>query len=92
MNELGAPFVIDVDISDTDSGMPIDDLVARCQAGDTQAVAEMVTVYALQCMERLIMTGEKSVDVKEDVYWRYNRRLDERRPDRKISTSDRDQS
>jgi 4-hydroxyacetophenone monooxygenase len=38
---------------------------------------EMVTVYALQCMERLIMSGEKSVDVREEVYWRYNRRIDD---------------
>jgi len=37
---------------------------------------EMVTVYALQCMERLILTGEKSVDVKEEVYRDYNRRID----------------
>jgi 4-hydroxyacetophenone monooxygenase len=38
---------------------------------------EMVTVYALRCIERLIVNGEKSVDVKEEVYLRYNRRLDQ---------------
>lgn len=37
---------------------------------------EMVTVYALQCMERLIAKGEKSIAIKEEVYWQYNRRLD----------------
>jgi 4-hydroxyacetophenone monooxygenase len=38
---------------------------------------EMVTVYALQCMERLIMSGERSVEVKQDTYWRYNRHIDD---------------
>ena len=38
---------------------------------------EMVTFYAMQCMERLILNGERAVDVKEDAYWRYNRHIDE---------------
>ena len=38
---------------------------------------EMVTLYAMQCIERLILEGTHAVDVKEDAYWRYNRRLDE---------------
>jgi 4-hydroxyacetophenone monooxygenase len=37
---------------------------------------ELVTSYAMQCMERLILDGEKAVDVKEDAYWRYNRMID----------------
>jgi 4-hydroxyacetophenone monooxygenase len=38
---------------------------------------EMVTRFALQCMERLILGGKRSVDVTEDAYWRYNYELDE---------------
>jgi 4-hydroxyacetophenone monooxygenase len=39
---------------------------------------EMITWYALQCMERLILDGKKSIDVKEEAYWRYNKLVDER--------------
>jgi 4-hydroxyacetophenone monooxygenase len=39
---------------------------------------ELVTVYALQCMERLILEDNKSIDAKEDAYWRYNKEVDER--------------
>ena len=35
-------------------------------------------VYALQCMERLILEDKKSIDAKEDAYWRYNKEVDER--------------
>ena len=52
---------------------------------------EMVTLYAMQCMERLILTGEKSNDVKEEVYWRYNRRLDEENS-RRVWSDPRSQS
>jgi 4-hydroxyacetophenone monooxygenase len=38
---------------------------------------EMTTLYAMQCMEKLILEGKQSVEVKEDAYWRYNRRVDE---------------
>jgi 4-hydroxyacetophenone monooxygenase len=38
---------------------------------------ELVTFYAMQCMERLILNGERAIDVKEDAYWRYNRHIDE---------------
>ena len=38
---------------------------------------EMTMVYALQCMERLILDGKQSIAVKEDAYWRYNRQVDE---------------
>jgi 4-hydroxyacetophenone monooxygenase len=37
----------------------------------------MVTFYALQCMERLIIEGAKAVEAKDGAMWRYNRRLDE---------------
>lgn len=52
---------------------------------------EMVTVYAMQCMERLILNGEKSVDIKEEVYWRYNRRLDDENS-RRVWSDPRSQS
>jgi len=38
---------------------------------------EVTMLYAMQCMERLILEGERSVEVKEDAYWRYNRLVDE---------------
>jgi 4-hydroxyacetophenone monooxygenase len=38
---------------------------------------EMTTLYAMQCIEKLILDESKSVEVREDAYWRYNRRLDE---------------
>jgi 4-hydroxyacetophenone monooxygenase len=38
---------------------------------------EMTMLYAMQCMERLILDRKHSIDVKEDAYWRYNRLVDE---------------
>lgn len=38
---------------------------------------EMVTGYALQCIEQLILNGRRTIEVKTDAYWRYNRLLDE---------------
>jgi 4-hydroxyacetophenone monooxygenase len=38
---------------------------------------EMVTRFALQCMERLILGGKSSIDVTEEAYWRYNDELDQ---------------
>jgi 4-hydroxyacetophenone monooxygenase len=38
---------------------------------------EMTMVYAMQCMERLILDDKQSIEVKEDAYWRYNRVVDE---------------
>ncbi len=38
---------------------------------------ELVTHYAMQCMERLILEDEKAVDVTADAYWRYNNWIDE---------------
>jgi len=37
---------------------------------------EMTVVYAMQCMERLILDGKQSVEVTEEAYWRYNRLVD----------------
>jgi 4-hydroxyacetophenone monooxygenase len=39
---------------------------------------EMVTRYALLCMERLVLEGKNAIEPKEDAYWRYNDHLDER--------------
>ncbi len=38
---------------------------------------EVTTRYILKCLEELILEGKKSVDVKEDAYWRYAREVDE---------------
>ena len=38
---------------------------------------EVTMRYALQCMERLILDGKNTIDVKEEAFWRYNRILDE---------------
>ena len=37
---------------------------------------EMTMFYALQCMEKLIAEGKKSIEVSECAYWRYNHELD----------------
>jgi 4-hydroxyacetophenone monooxygenase len=37
---------------------------------------EMTMVYAMQCIERLILDGRQSVEVTEEAYWRYNRLVD----------------
>ena len=39
---------------------------------------EMVTRFALECIEHLILNGKRSVDVTESAYWRWNGELDER--------------
>jgi 4-hydroxyacetophenone monooxygenase len=39
---------------------------------------ELVTHYALQCMEKLILDGKRAIEVESDAYWRYNHFLDER--------------
>jgi 4-hydroxyacetophenone monooxygenase len=39
---------------------------------------EMVGWYALQCIERLILGGERTMEVKSDSYWRYNELVDRR--------------
>jgi 4-hydroxyacetophenone monooxygenase len=39
---------------------------------------ELVGRYAMECMERLILDHKRSIEVKEDAYWRYNELLDER--------------
>lgn len=42
------------------------------------AFQEMETHYALKCIERLILDGKKSIDVKEEPWRRYNEMIDER--------------
>ena len=42
------------------------------------AFQEMETLYALKCIERLILDERKSIDVQEEPYRRYNEMLDER--------------
>jgi 4-hydroxyacetophenone monooxygenase len=39
---------------------------------------ELVTGYALQCMERLILENKRSIEPRENAYWRYNHEVDER--------------
>ena len=38
---------------------------------------EVTILYALQCMEKLILDGRQSVEVKEGAFWRYNRVVDQ---------------
>lgn len=38
---------------------------------------EMTTLYALQCLERLILEGRRAIEVQAEAYWRYNRVVDE---------------
>ena len=42
------------------------------------AFQEMETVYALRCIERMILDDVKSIDVKPEAYWAYNEIVDER--------------
>jgi 4-hydroxyacetophenone monooxygenase len=37
---------------------------------------EMTMLYAMQCMEKLILEGKESIEVTEEAYWRYNHELD----------------
>ncbi|RYD88155.1 MAG: hypothetical protein EOP61_34145 [Sphingomonadales bacterium] len=39
---------------------------------------EMTALYAMQCIERLILDDQRTIEVKEEAYWRYNRQVDER--------------
>jgi 4-hydroxyacetophenone monooxygenase len=43
---------------------------------------EMVTRYALQCIEHLVVGGTRSIDVTPDAYWSWNGELDEREKSR----------
>lgn len=38
---------------------------------------EMTMVYAMKCMEKLILDNKQSIDVKEDAFWDYNHLVDE---------------
>jgi 4-hydroxyacetophenone monooxygenase len=42
------------------------------------AFQEMETYYALRCIERLVLDGKQSIDVREDAYRQYNEMIDER--------------
>lgn len=42
------------------------------------AFQEMETVYALKCIERLVLDGKKSIDVEMEAYREYNELIDER--------------
>ena len=37
---------------------------------------EVTILYALQCMEKLILDGKQAVEVKDAAYWRYNEVVD----------------
>jgi 4-hydroxyacetophenone monooxygenase len=37
---------------------------------------EMVMLYAMQCMEKLIVEKKRSIDVKEEAYWRFAEAVD----------------
>jgi 4-hydroxyacetophenone monooxygenase len=39
---------------------------------------EMTMQYALKCMEKLILDDMRTIEVKEEAYWRYGRLIDER--------------
>lgn len=39
---------------------------------------ELVTLYAMQCIEKLVLEGKRTVEAKSDAYLRYNRLVDER--------------
>jgi 4-hydroxyacetophenone monooxygenase len=46
------------------------------------AFHELVTRYALQCMERLILDGRRAIEPKREAYDRYNEDVDERNANR----------
>jgi 4-hydroxyacetophenone monooxygenase len=39
---------------------------------------EMITRFALECMQQMILDGNDSVEVSEAAYWRFNHELDQR--------------
>ena len=48
----------------------------------TASFHELIALYAMQCMEHLVLEEKHSIDVKEDAYWSYNTILDERQANR----------
>ncbi len=42
------------------------------------AFHELTTLYALQCIERLVLDDKRSIEVREDAYWRHGKLVDER--------------
>jgi 4-hydroxyacetophenone monooxygenase len=55
------------------------------------AFHELVTRYALQCMERLILEDRQEIEPTEEAYWRFNEDVDERNA-RKTWSDPRSQS
>jgi 4-hydroxyacetophenone monooxygenase len=55
------------------------------------AFHELVTRYALQCMERLILDDRKAIEPTEEAYWRFAGDVDERNG-RKVWSDPRSQS
>jgi 4-hydroxyacetophenone monooxygenase len=55
------------------------------------AFHELVTRYALQCIERLILEDRKEIEPTEEAYWRFNEDVDERNA-RKTWSDPRSQS
>jgi 4-hydroxyacetophenone monooxygenase len=55
------------------------------------AFHELVTRYALECIERLILEDKKDVEPTEGAYWRFNEDVDERNS-RKVWSDPRAQS
>lgn len=43
---------------------------------------EMVVRFSLECVEHLLLSGRRSIDVTEAAYWRWNAELDERESSR----------
>jgi 4-hydroxyacetophenone monooxygenase len=41
------------------------------------AFDEMITLYAMQCIGELILTGKRTIEPKEDAYWQFAREVDE---------------
>jgi 4-hydroxyacetophenone monooxygenase len=42
------------------------------------AFHELVVAYALQCLERLILEGKRSIEPTASAYWDFAKRIDER--------------
>jgi len=42
------------------------------------AYHELTTIYALECIEKLILDHARSIEPMEEAFWRYNRLVDER--------------
>jgi 4-hydroxyacetophenone monooxygenase len=47
---------------------------------------EKIALYALQCMETLVLGGGRAMEVRPEAFWRYNEVVDER--NRRMAWSD----